>query len=125
VVVNARKVGAAAAPLLGPAKMALTDWVVSVPVSVPVVVTGEPDTDMMDGSDKATEVTEPVPYGNAGMSAVVRERKVGVAPAPLLGPANKVLTDWVVSVLVSVPLDVTGEPVTSMMEGMESATEVT
>lgn len=124
-VVNARKVGAAAAPLLGPAKMALTDWVVSVPVSVPVVVTGEPDTDMMDGSDKATEVTEPVPYGNAGMSAVVRERKVGVAPAPLLGPANKVLTDWVVSVLVSVPLDVTGEPVTSMMEGMESATEVT
>jgi hypothetical protein len=96
-----------------------------VPVSVPVVVTGEPDTDMMDGSASATEVTVPVPYGSAGMSAVVRERKVGVAPAPLLGPANKVLTDWVVSVLVSVPLAVTGEPVTAMMEGMESATEVT
>jgi hypothetical protein len=32
-----------------------------VPVSVPVVVTGEPDTDIMDGSASATEVTEPTP----------------------------------------------------------------
>lgn len=31
----------------------------SVPVSVPVVVTGEPDTDMMDGNANATEVTVP------------------------------------------------------------------
>ena len=68
--------------------MALTDWVVSVPVSVPLVVTGEPETEIIDGSDKATEVTEPVPYGNAGMSAVVNSRKVGAAAAPLLGPAK-------------------------------------
>ena len=59
--VNARKVGAAAAPLLGPANKVLTDWVVSVPVSVPLVVTGEPDTAKMEGSASATEVTEPVP----------------------------------------------------------------
>lgn len=124
-VVNARKVGAAAAPLLGPANKVLTDCVVKVPVSVPVVVTGEPDTDMMDGSASATEVTVPVPYGNAGMSAVVRARKVGVSAAPLLGPANKVFMFCVVSTPVSVPLLVTGEPDTDMIDGNASATEVT
>lgn len=95
------------------------------PVNVPLPVTGEPDTDMMDGNANPTEVTVPVPYGNAGMSAVVRDRKVGVAPAPLLGPANKVLTDCVVSVPVSVPVVVTGEPDTAKMEGSANATEVT
>ena len=82
-VVNARKVGAAAAPLLGPANKVLTDCVVSVPVNVPLLVTGEPDTDMMEGSAKATEVT----YDSAGMSAVVNARKVGTPAAPS-GAAN-------------------------------------
>ena len=58
-VANALKVGAAAAPLLGPAKSVFTDCVVSVPVKVPLVVTGEPDTDIIDGSAKPTEVTVP------------------------------------------------------------------
>ena len=83
-VVNARKVGAAAAPLLGPANKVLTDWVVSVPVSVPLLVTGEPDTDIIDGKDKATEVT----YESAGISAVPKARKVG-APAEPLGAPKK------------------------------------
>lgn len=56
-VVRARKVGAAAAPLDGPAKTVFTAWVVNAPVSVPLLVTGEPETVMIDGSAKATEVT--------------------------------------------------------------------
>ena len=92
-VVRALKVGVAADPLEGPAKMELTACVVNVPVSVPLVVTGEPDTDMMDGSASPTEVTVPVPYGKAGMSAVVNARKVGTAPAPEVGPAKRTLAD--------------------------------
>ena len=59
-VVKALKVGAAAAPLDGPAKIVFTAWVVNVPVSVPLVVTGELVTAMIDGNDKPTEVTVPV-----------------------------------------------------------------
>ena len=88
-VVNALKVGAAAEPLDGPAKIAFTACVVSVPVSVPLLVTGEPDTEIIDGSVKATEVTVPVPYGKAGMSAVVNDLKVGT-PALPLGAAKMV-----------------------------------
>jgi hypothetical protein len=58
-VVSERKVGAAADPLLGPAKIAFTACVVSVPVSVPLLVTGEPETVMMEGKDNPTELTEP------------------------------------------------------------------
>ena len=56
-VVKARKVGAAAAPLDGPAKTVFTAWVVNAPVSVPLLVTGDPETAMMDGNDNPTEVT--------------------------------------------------------------------
>ena len=56
-VTKARKVGAVAAPLLGPAKMRLTACVVRVPVSVPLEVIGEPDTVIIEGNAKATEVT--------------------------------------------------------------------
>ena len=56
-VVSARKVGAAADPLDGPAKMELTACVVKVPVNVPLPVTGEPETVMIEGSAKATDVT--------------------------------------------------------------------
>ena len=66
---------------------------VSVPVNVPLLVTGELVTAMMDGNDKPTEVTVPVPYGKAGMSAVVSARKVGTAPAPEVGPAKREFAD--------------------------------
>lgn len=65
-VVNALKVGAAAAPLLGPAKMAFTVWVVNVPVNVPLLVTGEFVTAIIDGSASPTDVTVP-----CGLAAVV------------------------------------------------------
>lgn len=81
-VVNARKVGVAAAPLLGPANKVFTACVVSAPVNVPLLVTGEPDTDMMDGNDKATDVT----YDSAGISAVPKARKVGTPANPLGAP---------------------------------------
>ena len=91
--VNALKVGAAAEPLDGPAKIVFTAWVVNVPVNVPLLVTGELVTAMIDGNDNPTEVTVPVPYGKAGMSAVVSARKVGTAPAPEVGPAKRTLAD--------------------------------
>jgi len=65
-VAKARKVGVAAAPLLGPAKRVFTDCVVSVPVNTPLVVTGEPDTDMIVGKSNPTEVTVPDPLALAG-----------------------------------------------------------
>lgn len=58
-VAKARKVGSAAPPLLGPAKRVLTDWVTSAPISVPLVVTGEPDTAINVGKANATDVTVP------------------------------------------------------------------
>ena len=39
------------------------------PVSVPLLVTGEPDTDMIDGNDNPTEVT--VPCGLAAVEMLV------------------------------------------------------
>lgn len=72
---------------------------------------------------KLTLVTEP--YANVGMSAVVNALKVGVAAAPLDGPAKIAFTACVVSVPVSVPLLVTGELVTAMIDGNDSPTEVT
>jgi hypothetical protein len=59
------------------------------------------------------------------MSAVVKDLKVGVAAAPLLGPAKRELTAWVVNVPVNVPLLVTGELVTAMIEGNDNPTDVT
>ena len=90
--VKARKVGAALAPLLGPAKRVLVAWVVNVPVSVPLPVTGEPDTDMMDGNAKPTEVTVPpgllelmviAPAVLAILTLVPAVNVVLVNPAPL------------------------------------------
>jgi len=72
---------------------------------------------------KLTLVTEP--YANVGMSAVVKALKVGVAAAPLLGPAKTEFTACVVNVPVNVPLLVTGEPDTVIIEGNAKATEVT
>ena len=72
----------------------------------------------------AVALTEPT-YDSAGMSAVVKARKVGAALAPLLGPAKMEFTACVVNVPESVPLPVTGEPETVMIAGNAKATELT
>ena len=60
-VVSARNVGVVAEPVAGPENTVLAVWVASVPVKVPVVVTGEPDTvRMLLGSVRPTEVTVPL-----------------------------------------------------------------
>ena len=57
-----RNVGVAAAPVVGPAQTRLADWVASVPVRVPVLVTGLPDTArILLGNANATLVTVPAP----------------------------------------------------------------
>jgi predicted transcriptional regulator len=48
-----------------------------------------------------------------GTSALTSARKVGAAAAPELGPANTVFAVCVFGVSVSVPLEVTGEPLTA------------
>jgi len=57
-----RKVGVAAPPEVGPAKMVLALWVSKVAPNVPVVVTGEPVTEKISlGMERPTEVTVPSP----------------------------------------------------------------
>ena len=56
---SARNVGVAATPVVGPLNTVLAVCVASVPVNVPEVVTGEPLTVIIDGSDKPTLVTVP------------------------------------------------------------------
>ena len=58
-------------------------------------------------------------------SAVTRERKVGAAGEPVVGPAQTRLALSVARVAASVPAAVTGEPPTEKMAGSVSATEVT
>lgn len=59
VFVIARKVGAASAPLAGPANTVFAVSVAKVIANVPVVVTGLPETEKIDGAVNATDVTEP------------------------------------------------------------------
>ena len=62
----------------------------------------------------------------AGTSADTMARNVGVDALPVVGPAQTVFADWVASVPVSVPEEVTGEPETVMIEdGSASPTLVT
>jgi hypothetical protein len=56
-----RNVGEAAEPLPGPAKIKFADCVANTAVKVPDVVTGDPDTVNIAGSDKPTDVTDPPP----------------------------------------------------------------
>ena len=61
-----------------------------------------------------------------GRSGPTNERNVGAAADPDIGPAHTKLADCVCNVPVSVPLTVTGEPVTAKMAlGRESPTLVT
>ena len=59
------------------------------------------------------------------MSAATRERKDGAASEPVVGPAKIALADWVDRVADSVPLDVTGAPLTVKMFGRLRPTLVT
>jgi hypothetical protein len=56
----------------------------------------------------------------AGRSAAVKARKVGVAAGPEPGPAKTVLGVWVTSCGVNVPLEVMGEPETVGLKIMPS-----
>ena len=79
-----RNVGATAPPLVGPAQTKLAACVASDPVSVPAVVTGEPLTVNIPGSDRATLVTEP-PDGQAVHVPVVplEIKQRPLAPIPI------------------------------------------
>jgi hypothetical protein len=59
VVTSERNVGATAPPEVGPAQTWFALCVASVPVSVPDVVTGEPETVKIPGRERPTEVTVP------------------------------------------------------------------
>jgi hypothetical protein len=61
----------------------------------------------------------------AGRSVAASARNVGVAAAPVVGPAKTNAADCVVSVADKVPLVVTGEPATVNRDGNPRATEVT
>ena len=65
--------------------------VLTVMAGVVVEVATVPAKPLAETTD--TLVTVPVPYGSAGMSAVVNALKVGAAAAPLDGPAKMLLTD--------------------------------
>src|SRR5256885_11290329 len=56
---GARKAGAAAEPVDGPAKTRLELWLASAIASVPLVVMGEPVTVKIDGAESATLETVP------------------------------------------------------------------
>jgi hypothetical protein len=53
-------------------------------VRVPLLVTGEPETENIFGTDSPTLVT----YDNTGMSAATSARYVGAPDPPLAGPAS-------------------------------------
>ena len=69
-----RKAGVPAPPLVGPAKMLFCPVLASVAVSVPLVVTGDPDTVRIDGRERPTDETVPVPPE----AAIVSEPDPGV-----------------------------------------------
>jgi hypothetical protein len=120
--VNARNVGVAALPEVGPAKKVFAVSVVKLSVSVPPKVTGEfAMVNTEDGAERPTLVTVPVAK-SAGRSDSVSVRKVGVAALPLVGPAKIVLALSVVNDALSVPLCVTGEFDTEKIDGSDNPT---
>ena len=61
----------------------------------------------------------------AGMSAATKARNVGVAAAPVVGPAHTRFAACVARVTANVPVLVTGEPPTEKIAGIVRATEET
>lgn len=84
---NARNVGVPE-PDVGPAKTLFCAWLASVPVRVPLVVTGLPLTLKMDGSAKPTEVTEPLPVPTA--TPLMNKAAAFRLPEPLFPPVAPV-----------------------------------
>ena len=85
-----RNVGAAGPPEAGPAKNVAADCVARLPVSVPDVVTGEPETLKIPGRESATLVTVPVPGGVAQVQSPRRklvDEGVPVHPEKFAGTA--------------------------------------
>ena len=84
-----RKPGVAAPPLVGPANTRLAACVARLIASVPVVVTGEPEMDMIDGTVAATLLTVPLPASPAtlmfpvavGVPVVRSMATINVTPA--------------------------------------------
>jgi hypothetical protein len=61
-------------------------------------------------------IPDPAPKKSEGKSSRTKDRNVGEASEPETGPAKTLFATWVVSVPVSVPLDVTGEPETEKID---------
>lgn len=57
-----------------------------------------------------------------GISAATKERNVGAVAAPEAGPAKTIFADSFANVAVSVPVEVTGEPETAKMDGIDKPT---
>lgn len=97
------KVGAAAAPVVGPAQTVLADCVANENVNAGVVVGVATEVVAMVPIFPALKlVTVPVP---AGKSAATNARKVGVAAPPEVGPAKTVLAVCVAKVAVTTPVE--------------------
>jgi hypothetical protein len=96
---NALHVGTASAPVAGPSKAVFATCVASVRVSVPVVVTGEPDTEKVDeGAERATDVTplfaiviEPAPFVIDTPVPAVRVVTTGARPVDPISSAPSVM----------------------------------
>jgi hypothetical protein len=98
---SARNVGADGPAEVGPAHTVLAVCVGKVYENAGVVVAVATDTLIMASIlPELTLVTVPVP---AGRSAATSARNVGVAAAPVVGPANTKFAVWVNSVGVKVP----------------------
>ena len=77
--------------------------------------------------DTAAKLCTPprLPDVGLGISAPTSALNVGAEAAPVVGPAQTALADWVASVPVSVPEPVMGEPVTVNIAGRDRATLLT
>ena len=57
-------------------------------VVVPLATVEDRSVPVVPSVSAATDVTVPVPYGKAGMSAATKALNAGTADAPDVGPAN-------------------------------------
>src|SRR5438874_271513 len=120
---NARNVGVAAPPDVGPAKTKFAVWVASCGINVPLVVIGEFVTELYNTAGICSPMLET--YGSAGTSVELSTRSVGTAAAPVDGPAKNKLAACVFKDAVNVPLVVTGELVTVKIDGIARPALVT
>lgn len=138
-----RNVGIPGKPDTGPAKNVFAFSGFKVTSSVPFEVIGEPLTVKIEtGIDNPTEVTlesvnvtkpplfvitrfEVVDINNGNTSFDDNNLKVGMAGAPDEGPAKNVFEISGFKITSNEPADVTGEPITVKIEGINKPTDVT